>query len=110
MQVYDTANRLAKEIRESEEYNNFKVAKQTIGLNAELKNKIEEFEKARYEAQLLTMQGKNDDEKIKNVQNLYTELIQNQDASKYFEAEMKFNVVIADVNKIIGDSFRDLIK
>ena len=110
MQVYDTANRLAKEIKESEEYNNFKVAKQTIGLNTELKNKIEEFEKARYEAQLLTMQGKNDDEKIKNVQNLYTELVQNQDASRYFEAEMKFNIVIADVNKIIGDSFRDLIK
>ena len=110
MQVYDTANRLAKEIKESEEYNNFKKAKQVISENLELKNRIEEFEKARYEAQLLTMQGKNDDEKIKSVQNLYTELIKTQEASNYFEAEMKFNIVIADVNKIIGDSFRDLIR
>ena len=32
MQVYDTANRLAKEIKESEEYLNFKMAKQAIDL------------------------------------------------------------------------------
>ena len=111
MQVYDTANRLAQEIKESEEYNNFKIAKQTINLNAELKKKIEEFEKARYEVQLLAMQtGKNDEEKLKEVQNIYAELIQNEAALKYFDAEMKFNIVIADVNKIIGESIKDLMK
>ena len=108
MQVYDTANRLAQEIKESDEYKNFKTAKEKINLNTELKIKIQDFEKVRYEAQLLTMQGKNDEENI--VQDLYSELIKDEDALKYFDAEMKFNVVIADINKIIGDSFRDLIK
>lgn len=110
MQVYDTANRLAQEIKDSEEYKNFKIAKEKINLNTELKIKIQDFEKIRYEAQLLTMQGKSDDEKIKNVQQLYEELIKDEDALKYFDAEMKFNVIIADINKIIGDSFRELIK
>ena len=36
MNVYDTANRLAQEIKTSEEYVNFKMAKETIKLNAEL--------------------------------------------------------------------------
>ena len=52
MQVYDTANRLASEIKESEEYVNFKMAKQAINLNIDLKKKLDEFEKARYDQQL----------------------------------------------------------
>ena len=64
MQVYDTANRLAQEIKDSEEFINYKMAKQTINLNEELKKKINEFEMARYEEQMSTMQtGKIDEEK-----------------------------------------------
>lgn len=43
MNVYDTANRLAQEIKQSEEYNNYKMAKETLNINSELKNKITEF-------------------------------------------------------------------
>ena len=60
MNVYDTANRLASEIKESEEYVNYKMAKQALSLNSELKSKIENFDKLRYEFQLEMMQtGKN---------------------------------------------------
>ena len=31
-------------------------------------------------------------------------------AKKYFEAEMKFNILLADVNKIIGDAVKDVIQ
>ena len=111
MQVYDTANRLAQEIKDSEEFINYKMAKQTINLNEELKKKINEFEMARYEEQMSTMQtGKIDEEKIKKVQDLYRELIENMEAKKYFDAEMKFNIVIADVNKIIGEAIKDVMQ
>lgn len=103
MNVYDTANKLAQEIRQSEEYIAYKSAKEIINLNNEIKSKIDEFEKARYEAQIIALQtGKNDETKMRKSQELYGELIQNQEASKYFDAEMKFNILIADVNKIIG--------
>ena len=63
MQVYDTANRLASEIKASEEYANYKMAKQALNLNTALKEKMAEFEKTRYEVQLEMMQtGKNDEE------------------------------------------------
>ena len=77
----------------------------------ELKNKIDEFEKARYEAQISALQtGKDDEQKMKHVQELYGELIQNEEASKYFDAEIRFNVLIADVNKIIGNVVQELLK
>lgn len=110
MNVYDTANRLAGEIKQSEEYVNYKMAKQTLNLNTNIKEKMAEFEKARYEVQLEMMQtGKNDEEKYKKVQELYAELIENEEAKRFFEAETKFNVMIADVNKIIGEAIRDVM-
>lgn len=111
MNVYDTANQLAKEIKESEEYITYKTAKEAINLNYELRQQIDEFEQARYEAQIIAIQtGKDNEEKLKHVQELYGKLIQNQEASKYFDAEMKFNIMIADVNKIIGEAIQSLIK
>lgn len=111
MSVYDTAQELAKEIRQSEEYVTYQMAKQAINLNYELKQKIDEFEKARYDAQIIALQtGKDDETKLRHVQELYGELIQNEEASKYFDAEMKFNILIADVNKIIGEAVQSLLK
>ena len=111
MYVYDTANKLAQEIKLSEEFLTYQMAKQAINLNFELKQKIDEFEKARYEAQIVALQtGKDDENKMKHVQALYGELIQNEEASRYFDAEMKFNLLIADVNRIIGEAVQSLIK
>ena len=56
MNVYDTANQLAQEIKQSEEYITYKTAKEAINLNFELKQKIDKFEKARYEAQIVALQ------------------------------------------------------
>jgi cell fate (sporulation/competence/biofilm development) regulator YlbF (YheA/YmcA/DUF963 family) len=80
-------------------------------IKPDLKIKITEFEKARYEAQLNTIQtGQNDEEKIKKAQELYAELVQIDDVKRYFDAELKFNVVLADVNKIISEAVEDVIK
>ena len=111
MNVYDTANRLAQEIKQSEEYMNYKMAKQAINLNTQLKEKMSEFEKERYDVQLEMMQtGKNNEEKYKKVQDLYAELVENEEAKRFFEAETKFNIMIADINKIIGEAIRDVMQ
>lgn len=111
MNIYDTANRLAQEIKQSEEYMNYKMAKQVLNLNTELKEKMAKFEKIRYETLIMAMQtGKQDEEKYKEMQDLYAELIEIQEAKRFFEAETKFNVVIADINKIIGEAIRDVIQ
>lgn len=110
MNVYDTANRLAREIKESEEYVNYKMARQALALKPDIKKQIGEFEVARYDAQLTQMQtGKEDEEKTSKMKELYAELIQIDEAKKYFDAEMKFNILLTDVNKIIGEAVRDVM-
>lgn len=111
MNIYDTANNLAKELKESNEYKEYKRLKEEIRTNLEIKPKIEAFEKARYEVQLASIQGGNQDEqKAVEMQNLYMELIQNEMVRKYFEAELKFNVILTDINKIIGEAVEDVLK
>lgn len=110
MNVYDTVNKLAEEIKQSEEYVNFKTAKQAINLNPEYKIKISEFEKARYEEQLNSIQnGKTDEQAMIKIQNLYKDLIEIPEIKKYFDAEFKFNILLGDVNKIISEAVKDVI-
>ena len=110
MNVYDTANTLAQEIRTSEEYKNFKAAKNNIDSNADLKKKIDDFEKLRYDIQVLAIQGKEaDEEKHKKLQEMYTILMQEKEIKEYFDLEVKFNIMIADVNKIIAESVQDVL-
>lgn len=111
MQVYDTVNRLAEEIKQSEEYVGFKAAKQAIDIMPEYKNKIAEFNKLRYEEQLNSMQtGKVDSEKMNKIQKMYQEIIEVPEIKMYFDAELKFNVMLGDVNKIISEAVRDLLQ
>ena len=110
MNVYDTANKLAQEIKNSEEYVQYNKARKSLESNIELKTKIDEFEKMRYDIQVLAMQGKEvEEEKNKKLQEMYTMLIQNKDIKEYFDLEVKFNVMLADVNKIIAESVQDVL-
>lgn len=110
MNVYDTANKLAQEIKTSKEYLDYKKVKDTVVSNTNLKCKIDNFEKARYEMQVLTMQGKQqDEEKTKKLQEMYAILIENKEIKEYFDLEVKFNVMIADVNKIIAESIKEVL-
>ncbi len=110
MNIYDTANRLSSEIKASEEYANYKMAREVINLRPDLKEEISKFEQLRYEVQINQMQtGKVDEEKMKQIQDIYTKIIEIDEIKKYFDAELKFNVLLADVNKIIGDAVKDLV-
>ena len=56
------------------------------------------------------MQGeKQDEEKTKKLQEMYGILIENKDIKNYFDLEVKFNVMIADVNKIIAESVKEVL-
>lgn len=111
MNVYDTVNKLAQEIRESEEYKNFKKYKEVIKADNETNEKIKKFEELRYELQISAMQGLEvNKDKEKELQTLYTELLAKENVKEYFDSEFKFNILLADVNKIIGDSVKEIME
>ena len=73
-------------------------------------NKIEEFERLRYEIQLMQYSGENrDEEKTKKLEEMYAMLVQDKKIKEFFDLEVKFNVMIADVNKIIAEAIRDVL-
>ena len=110
MNVYDGVNNLAKAIKDSKEYNEYKQIKNELTAMPELKKQVDEFEKIRYEEQLLAMQGESQsEEKMKKLQELYEILVKNPKVKDYFDKEVRFNVMIADVNKIIGEAIKDVL-
>ena len=48
--------------------------------------------------------------KVGEMQEVYTDLLSKENVKEYFDAEFKFNVLLADVNKIIGEAVRDVLE
>ena len=113
MNIYDTANNLAREIRESDVFKKLKNAKDMIYSDPEKKDLVEEFDRLKVEVQLMEIKQQNheevnqDDKKIKMAK-LYNTLIENKDIKEYFDLQVQFNQMIIDINKIIGDVVKDL--
>ncbi|MCL2341917.1 MAG: YlbF family regulator [Firmicutes bacterium] len=108
--MYDEANRLAKAIQESSEYLEYKKAREEMKALPEMKEKLDEFEKTRYDVQVLSFQGeKQDEEKMKKLQELYEILMKEEKIKQYFDIEVRFNIMLADVNRIISESVKDLL-
>ena len=48
------------------------------------------------------------DKKVKLIK-LYNGLVEDKDIKAYFDAEIAFNQMMIDLNKIIGDSIKDVL-
>lgn len=114
MNVYDTANNLAEEIRKSDIYISLKNSRDKLFSDPEKKKLIEEFELLKREVQIMEMKRQNNQEideedKKQKLAKLYNVLIENKDIKEYFDYEIAFNKLIFDINKIIGDTIKDVM-
>ena len=83
-----------KKLKECKEFTDYKEAKDKVRGQADLKAKIDEFEKIRYEEQVLALKGEaQSEEKMKKLQELYQILVQNPEVKEYFDKEVRFNVM-----------------
>lgn len=108
--VYDTANKLASEIKETVEFKNLKKAKEALDNNLEIKAKVEEFEKLRTDMQRqMIRKEKTSEEVTKKMKDAYDEIFKDKIAGDYLLAEMQFGVMVTDINKIIGESIKEVM-
>ena len=113
MNIYDTANNLAREIRESDVFKKLRNAKDMIYSDPEKKDLVEEFDKLKVEVQLMEIKQQNheevnqEDKRVK-LAKLYNTLISNKDIKEYFDLQVQFNQMMIDINKIIGDVVKDV--
>lgn len=114
MEVYDTANRLAEELKNSKQYKDLKEAKDRIFADSSKRQLIIEFEELKKEVQMMEVQKMQDkpiDEEAKKekLAKMYNVLIEHKDIKEYFDYEIAFNQLMVDVNKIIGNSIKDVL-
>ena len=57
----------------------------------------------------MSFQGKDDPEKMKKLQEMYNILNADKQIKEYFDMEVRFNIMLADVNKIISESVKDIL-
>ena len=109
MQVYDTANQLANEIKHSREYKSYKEIKTKLLEKPEKKEQLQKFEEKRYNVQRKQLNGEDIKEESKELEKIYMDLYKDKEMQEYFKAETEFNILITDVNKIIAESIEDLL-
>ena len=103
--IHDKANELAALIRQSEEYKAYKSIKDEVLAEESNKKMIGDYQKLQFEAQAAYMMGKEPDAALKDKIQKVGEVLQfNPRITEYFAAEYRFNTLVSDVYKIIGDA------
>lgn len=53
--------------------------------------------------------GSENPETKKKLEEMYLILVEDKEIKKYFDMEVRFNVMLADVNKIIGEAVKEVL-
>lgn len=105
MNVYDQAHGLAQAIKASEEYKQYDMLRQQVKANEELNAMIKDFQAKQFEMQAKQMTGQQmTQEDVESVQQLYGIMLKDPLTAHYFEAEMRFSLMMKDVYEILGEA------
>ena len=103
-EIYDVSRALAKALRESDEYLQYKKAREAAFEDDVTKNLLKQYHKMQLQAQALVLSGKKDEDFMRQMQNIGEILQMNGNASAYLTAEYKISRLLGDVYKILGDA------
>lgn len=102
--VYDTANRLAQELKQTDEYKDYMRLKQTAYEDSTNKALLDELKRMQFRMQAKAASGERpDEEEMQKLMRISSLLQMNSDCSAYIMAEFRFQKMIADIYKILGD-------
>lgn len=102
--VYDKANELAQDIRNSEEYREYRAAKEKAFENQTTASLIKEYHKLQITAQAAMVTGNKDEESLQRLQKIGELLQMNHDASAFLMAEYRLNRMVSDIYKILAEA------
>ena len=105
MNPYDAAHLLAKSVKESIEYKEFKHLKDQVQQNESTKKMLKDFRKKQFSLQAKQMSGQQvSEEETKKVEELQNVLLQNPLVGPYLHAEYRLSTILNDVYKILGEA------
>ena len=100
--VYDTAQRLAEELKNSEEYRAFAAAKERAMENATTRSLISEYNRLQIRSQAAMIAGEQGGETLQKLQKIGELLQFDPDAAAYLFAEYRLKKMLGDVYKILA--------
>lgn len=105
MNIYDKAHELARALKTSPEYHEFLAAKEAIATDEQAKKMVKEFIAKQLELEYEAMTGKgHDSAKTEQLQKMYELISFNAKAREFLQAHIKFQRIMADIYKILGES------
>lgn len=103
--VYDKANELASLIKQSEEYKEYNRIKDEVYEDEQNKRMIKDYKKLQFEAQAAYLTGQEPEKDLMDKIQKMGEVLQfNPKITEFFTTEYKFNTLVSDIYKIIGDA------
>ncbi len=111
MNFYDKVHELARCLKETQEYKEYIKLKNELKSDTTNYNILKDFKEKQKEHQMMYISGKEiAKEQQDEMQNLYSILIQNEKIRKLLESEMKIDVMLADMQKIMGDAIKEIVE
>ena len=105
MNVYDKAHELARELKNSPEYQEYQRCKEVAMENETQKALIQEYKKLQFQLQVsVAGGGKPDPAEMERLQKIMAVLQLSQDATRYLMAEFQLQKMRADIYKILGEA------
>lgn len=103
--VYDEAHKLARAIKDSEEYKTYIQKREIIYSDKRNKEMVEDFRNKVLKIQMEQLSGKEiEKDEIEKLSKLEEVLMLNPKINDYFAAELRFSQMVRDINNIIGEA------
>ena len=111
MNFYDQIHNMIRAFKEMEEYKQYLELKSKIKADDKYGKMVADFKEKQKSHQFdFINSGKLEENHQKELENMYSLLIQSEDVRKFLELEMKLDVYLADMQKIIGEGIKEMLE
>lgn len=102
---YSNAHRLARDIRQSEEYQTYHALKETVMADETTAALIKEYKKLQVKLQMAAVSGvQADSDDMQRFQGITSLLFTKPEVSQYMLAEMRLQQAVADIFRIVTEA------
>lgn len=103
--VYDQARELARSLKETEEYREYVRLKDVAYEDSTNRSLLDEYKRMQYRMQMAIAGGKPvEEEEMQKMQRIASLLQFNPDASAYMLAEFRFQRMLSEIFRILGET------
>jgi len=111
MNFHDKIHELVKSFKETSEYMEFIQLKQNLVKDEKKYAMLKDFKEKQklHQIEYINTSKINEDSQ-KELQNLYSILIQNEEVRRLLECEMRLDILLADMQKIVAEGINEIVE